>query len=68
MTDKEKNYWIDLAIQALIENEKNRIRIIQKPIRKRELTPDEISHYDFCEDMKAGCDETNTPWGGKLGE
>lgn len=67
MTPKEYSRLMDLAIEALIEREKNRLRIIQEPIRKRRLTPDEISHHDYCEDMRLIGDETGTAWGGNFG-
>ena len=67
MTRQEREHLIDLAIEALIEREKKRPRIIQEPIRKRRLTPDEQSHYDYCEDMRSIGDITGTAWGGNFG-
>jgi len=67
MTPKQYSRLMDLAIEALIEREKKRPRIIQAPIRKRRLTADEQSHKDYCEDMQAIGDETGTAWGGNFG-
>lgn len=67
MTPKQYSRLMDLAIEALIEREKNRPRIIQEPICKRRPTPDEQSHYDYCEDMRSIGDITGTAWGGNFG-
>lgn len=68
MTRKERDKLIDLAIEAIIQREKTRPRIIQEPIRKRRPTPDEQAHKEYCEDMAAIGEATGTPWGGKFAD